>query len=134
MKAIYHHYETWEDFKNGMYEESKEGRKARVATAVAILTNTELLYQCMKRVTLEWTHATEQNLSNEMYGHRAFLGQSACSIYAGVHEDETREAWGIMTNDQRCAANRVADRVYEEWKREYMKTHRNAYQMGLFDK
>lgn len=129
MKPIYHNYETWEDYQNGMYDESKDGRAERVEKARAILSDPGLLYECMKRVTSEWTHATEQNLSNDMYGHRSFLGQSACNIYAGVKEDETREAWGLLTETQRIRANRVADKVIEEWKKE----QRGQYQFSLFD-
>lgn len=133
MKPIYHHYETWEDFKHGMYEEQKKGRKARVQQAMAILSDTDLLYKCMKRVTEEWTNATEQNLSNDMYGHRAFLGQTACSIYAGIHEDETREAWGLLTEDQRYKANKVADKVFDEWQTAFIEKKEGYYQQSLFD-
>lgn len=133
MKPIYHHYELWEDYQNGMYNESKDGRKERVQKAIDILSDPALLYECMKKVTTDWTHASEQNLSNEMYGHRSFLGQSACSIYAGIHEDETREAWGKLTDIQRIRANQVADRVYEEWKTEHMRNSKGNYQMGLFE-
>lgn len=115
MKPIYHHYETWEDYQNGMYAEDKENRKERVLKAMEILTDTDLLYTCMKKVTEEWVNATEQNLSNDIYGHRPFLGQCACAIHAGIHEDETREAWGLLNDWQRIQANRVADRVYKEW-------------------
>lgn len=133
MKAVYHHYTTWEDFQHGMYDEEKEGRKDRVLQAVSILTNRNLLYTCMKRVTEEWTHATEQNLSNDMYGHRSFLGQAACSIYAGIHEDETREAWGLLTEEQRYIANRIADQVYHQWKDNYLKEIDHCHQQSLFE-
>ena len=129
MKPIYHHYETWEDYRNGMYNEDKNGRRERVERAKEILADTDLLYRCMKRVTTEWTHATEQNLSNNIYGHRSFLGQTACNICAGIKEDETREAWGLITEEQRREANKVADRVIEEWEKEQAGQH----QMSLFE-
>lgn len=115
MNPIYHHYEKWEDFQNGMYNFEKEGREERVKKAVEILSDTEKLYALMKMVTQEWKFATEQNLSNKIYGHRSFLGQTACNILDGVKEDETREAWGLLTDTQRILANQVADRVYNEW-------------------
>ena len=132
MEQIFYHYTAWEDFQNGMYDESKDGRKERVNKAVEILSNTDILYVAMKRVTQEWTHATEQNLSNPSINHQAFLGQTACSIHAGIHEDETREAWGILTNEQRINANRVADRVDAEWQQEFMKG-KEGYQYSLFE-
>ena len=100
MKQLFYHYTMWEDYKNGMYNESKEGRKDRVNKAIYLLSNTELLYKYMKKVTTEWKYATEQNLTNNSINHQAFLGQTACNIYAGIKEDETREAWGYLTNEQ----------------------------------
>lgn len=132
MKQQYYHYTTWEDFKNGMYNEDKEGREERIQKAVELLTNEGLCYEQMVRVTKEWKYATEQNLTNMSINHQAFLGQTACSIWCGIHEDETREAWGRLTNIQRYRANKIADRVYEEWQREYTKGEPN-YQISLFD-
>lgn len=132
MKQIFYHYTLWEDYKNGMYDEIKEGRNKRIEKAISLLTNLELLYKNMKKVTLEWKYATEQNLSNPITNHQAFLGQAACNIWAGVKEDETREAWGRLTNEQRYRANKVADKVYYEWKRRYEKDKPN-FQLSLFD-
>jgi hypothetical protein len=75
----------------------------------------------MKRVSIEWVHAVEQTFTNKSINHRAFLGQTACNLYAGVKEDETREAWGYLTNEQRYKANKIADRVYREWISDYEK-------------
>lgn len=129
MKPIYHHYTKWEDFKNGMYNEDKTGRKERVQKAVQILTDEDLCYKSMMMVINNWKYACEQNLSNNIYGHRSFLGQSACCIYAGCHEDETREAWGNITDSQRKRANQIADTVYNKW----LNDHENDYQLNLFE-
>ena len=94
MKQVFYHYELWEDFQNGMYDEVKEGRKERIQKAIYLLTNESLCYEFMQKVTNEWIHATEQTLTNPSVNHQAFLGQTACNMYAGIKEDETREAWG----------------------------------------
>ena len=132
MKQVFYHYTLWEDFKNGMYDEIKDGRNERVNKAVELLSDTKKLYENMKRVTREWKFATEQNLTNMSINHQAFLGQTACNIYAGVKEDETREAWGILTNEQRYKANKVADKVYYEWERDYTRNKPN-FQLSLLD-
>lgn len=129
MTPIYHHYTKWEDFQNGMYNEEKEGRKERVKKAIKILSDSSICYKAMKMVIENWKFACDQNLSNDMYGHRSFLGQSACSIYADVHEDETREAWGKLTDFERKRANMIADTVYSEW----LKRHEQNPQISLFD-
>lgn len=128
MKPIYHHYTKWEDFQNGMYNEEKEGRKIRVQKAIEILSDKDLCYKAMRMVAERWKFACEQNLSNDMYGHRSFLGQAACSIYAGVHEDETREAWGQLTIFERNCANTIADTVYFEW----LKCHEDNSQISFY--
>lgn len=131
MKQRFYHYTMWEDFQHGMYNEDKDGRQERVLGAIKVLTDSDLCYEQMTRVTNEWRYATEQNLTNPNINHQAFLGQSACSIYAGIHEDETREAWGRMTPQQRYKANRIADRVYAEWVRRVTEDDPN-YQFSLF--
>jgi hypothetical protein len=131
MKQVWYHYTKWEDYRNGMYNEIKEGRKERINKAIYLLTNLDLLYENMKKVTINWKHCTEQNLTNPIINHQAFLGQTACNIYANIKEDETREAWGFLTNEQRYSANRIADKVYQEWKKQYEKNKINS-QLFLF--
>lgn len=133
MKQKWYHYTKWEDFQNGMYDEVKEGREERVQMAIFLLTEPELLYEYMTRVTTEWTHATEQNFTDKGVNHQAFLGQTACNLFGGIKEDETREAWGHLSNEERYRANKIADRVYLEWCEEYKKCE-PTYQMKLWDK
>lgn len=131
MKQAYHHYTKWEDYQNRMYDEVKEGRPERVKQAVKLLTDLPELYKQMQRVTKEWTIATEQNLTNSSINYQAFLGQTACNIWKGIKEDETREAWGQLTCMQRYEANRVADRVYNEWREQYEREHGENKQLTL---
>ena len=130
MKPVYYHYTEWEDYQNGMYEEVKEGRAERVQEARHLLSDPDKLYIYMRRVSLEWKHACEQTFTQN-FNHQAFLGQCACNIYKGIKEDETREAWGLLSNDERYKANKIADKVHEEWIREYEKDQPD-YQTSLF--
>lgn len=132
MDQKFYHYTMWEDFQNGMYNEDKDGRNDRVNKAVYLLSHRDLLYEQMTRVTNEWKYATEQNLTNPNINHQAFLGQTACAIWGGIHEDETREAWGYLTSVQRYLANKVADRVKYEWMQRATKNEQN-YQYTLFE-
>ena len=97
MHRIYHHYEKWEDYQNRMYGEIKDGRKERVLLAIECLGNKEKCYNAMKMVIENWILACEHNLTNESSNRRAWVGQAACNIAYNVKEDETREAWGILT-------------------------------------
>ena len=118
MKRIYHHYEQWEDYKNGMYAECKEGRAERVIKAAEILGTPQICTKAMEKVISEWQISTEYNLSNIGINRKAWLGQAACSCYANIHEDETREAWGLMTEEQRVEANRIAQKLINKWVKE----------------
>ena len=126
MKQKYYPYTMWEDFQHGMYDEIKEGRPERVKKAVWLLLNPDLLFDYMTRVANEWKYATEQTFTNPHMNHQAFLGQAACNLYAGINEDETREAWGLLTSTQRRKANQVADEVYNNWITGYERESRVA--------
>lgn len=115
MERIFHHYNLWEDYHAGMYDECKEGRNERVSKAVEILGTPEICLDAMEKVIAEWKRATEYNLSNAEINRKAWLGQAACCCYAGIHEDETREAWGIMTEAQRVEANNIAAGLIKKW-------------------
>lgn len=115
MQRIFHHYSLWEDYHAGMYDESKDGRAERVQKAAEILGTPAVCREAMEKVVAEWKISTEYNLSNLEINRKAWLGQAACSCYAGIHEDETREAWGIMTEAQRIEANRIAAAIIKKW-------------------
>ena len=131
MDRIFHHYDTWEDYHAGMYDESKEGRNERVMFAVYILGNEQICREAMEKVIDEWKTATEYNLSNAEINRKAWLGQAACSCYGNVHEDETREAWGYLTDDQRIKANAIAAEIIKKWLSKYDAESTN--QISLFN-
>lgn len=131
MQRIFHHYDLWEDYHAGMYNESRDGRKERVREAAMILGTPDICRSAMEKVLNDWNISTEYNLSNAEINRKAWLGQAACSCWAGIHEDETREAWGIMSEPQRIEANRIAAEIIKAWlhKRENEETG----QISLFD-
>lgn len=118
MQRIFHHYSLWEDYHAGMYDESKDGRAERVQNAAEILGTPDVCRKAMEKVVAEWKISTEYNLSNIEINRKAWLGQAACCCWAGIHEDETREAWGIMTDAQRIEANRIAACIIKKWQAE----------------
>lgn len=131
MQRIFHHFSKWEDYHHGMYDESKDGRKERVNKAAYILGNPQICREAMEQVISEWTIATEYNLSNAEINRKAWLGQAACSVYGNVHEDETREAWGHLTEQQRITANAIANDIIKKWLAQREKE--TTQQTSLFD-
>lgn len=132
MKQVFYPYQVWEGYKSGMYEPRKEGRADRVMAAKYLLSNPEELQEFMTLVTVERPKETAHVLSDPSISHRAWLGQSACNVYADVREDETREAWGYLTNKQRTDANAVADIVDRKWRNRYEYGEKDM-QLSLFD-
>lgn len=127
MKRIFHQYKEMEDFQNGMYGENKDGRSERVKKSCEILGDKETCRKAMETVVSRWKNATEYNLSNDKINKKAWLGQACCSIYANIHEDETREGWELLTDNQREEANKIANEIIANWIR------RQQGQISLFD-
>lgn len=125
----FYHYEKWEDYQSGMYNPSSFHR---VGAAIECLSNETLCKSFMQKVVSEWSIATEQVLTNPEQNGRAWLGQCACFMYGGCHDDETRKAWCLLSPKQQRIANRIADSVILAWKREFAKQFPN-YQFTLFD-
>ena len=115
----FHPYYEWEDYQAGMYDELKDGRQQRIELAINLLSNCMNLHYFMKEVTIRWKIVTEEVFTNQKRNKRSWLGQAACCLFAGVKEDETREAWKFLSKEQRTKANATADQIIKEWVKEY---------------
>ena len=118
MKRLWHHYETWEDWRAGMFREIRDQWIADDLTraAAGLLGNPPALESAMRYVAFHWPHAADQNLSNPSRNKQAWLGQAACCHAVGAPELLTKLAWWTLSVEQRTAANMVADRVLAEWR------------------
>ena len=132
MKPVYYHYLMWEEYQAGMYNEEKEGRTERVEKARELLTNVELCRHYMRHVSEDWKCACEHTFTNN-YNPKAFLGQCACCMYAGVHEDETREAWKYLSNEERRTANGIANDIYNRWLYRYEREKKMKVEKFSYD-
>ena len=99
IKQVFHHYETWEDYKSGMYQppciESLNtgiSSEERIEKAIYLLSDSKLCREYMQKVVKEWPIATEEVLTNPESNGRAWLGQCACFMYGRCHDEETRKA------------------------------------------
>ena len=117
IERVFHPYQNWEDYQSGMYDELKEGREMRVILAIRLLASPPLCEHFMREIVKRWKVSTEQVLTNASCNRRAWLGQAACCLYAGVREDETREAWGLLKDEERNKANEIAEKVIADYER-----------------
>lgn len=122
MNRVFYPFYEWEDYKSGMYDELTDYREYRVQLAIKCLSNLDICKLFMQEVVKRWTNATEHNFTNTSCNRKAWLGQSACNLYAGIKEDETREAWKLLTEEQQINANKIAQNIIDEWVINYEKT------------
>jgi hypothetical protein len=118
MKQIYIHYEKWEDFLNGMYDDSKkENEEYLVSMAKYVLSNNIIFYLSIENILKKWKNSVDVNLSNRNCNRRAWLGAAACNYLYGCPEYITRIAWSKISPQDQQKANHIAEifiRKYEE--------------------
>ena len=130
IKQVFHRYETWEDYQSGMYNPSNNA--VMIDKAIELLSNEALCREYMQKVVLEWPIATAEVLTNPESNGRAWLGQCACFMYGGCHDEETRKAWVLLKPADQRMANKVADQTIKAWLMEYSKRCPN-YQINIAD-
>lgn len=130
IKQVFYRYEMWEDYQSGMYNPGNDA--ALIDKAVELLSDETLCREHMQKVVSEWPIATAEVLTNPESNGRAWLGQCACFMYAGCHDEETRKAWVLLNPSVQRMANKIADRVIKGWLSEYSKRCPN-YQINISD-
>lgn len=122
MERIFYNYKKWEDYKTGMFEVKKiNNEKELINLAKTILSNPKKLLEGMTIVCLNWKISCEVNLTNIGSNRQAWLGQATCFYKHKVPEQLTKIAWNELTEKQQNEANGIADKVIEEWEKNYLK-------------
>lgn len=131
IERVYHSYDKWEDYKNGMYEKTcYMDDHSMIVACRETLACPELLWECMQFVSHQWIHASEHHLSNTNRNRQAWLGQAACCLMDGAPEYITKLAWHSLSDKQRERANQVADEVINEWEEKYKEGYFNRVWNG----
>jgi hypothetical protein len=85
------------------------------ASARGLLAAPARLEHAMRAVIDAWPRSAAHHLSNMEENRRAWLGQAACRHSVNATAYATRAAWPQLTDEQRAAANGVAERVIRVW-------------------
>lgn len=118
MERIYHPYELWEDWLNGMWRKESKSYDEENINAVIEFTGDHVLYgEAMFKVIDRWKYSCEHNLSNNSINKKAWIGQAACCIEKGWPEYLVRRAWWQLTEKQRNLADKQALKAIKEWER-----------------
>lgn len=119
-ERVYHHFQTWEDWKCGFYRDvEKKQEPFFAAMAQHLLSSPIELRAAMKSVVSSWRFSSEENLTNLSLNRRAWLGQAACCHDYRTPEHLTRQAWHELSHEQQKAANFVATEIIQYWQKNY---------------
>lgn len=120
MKQIYHQYNKWEDYKNGMWRKLSKEEDAELLPKIIEFTGDHKLYgAAMIDVINNWKYACEHNLSDLNINRRAWIGHAACCYRHKWPEYLVREAWNKLTIKQQSLANKAADEAIKQWELKY---------------
>ncbi len=115
MNRIYHPYWKWEDFKAGFYDNCSGDKKTiLIKSVIEMFSSEELTRTNMYRVQ-EWQYSCEHNLTNISLNRIAYIGQSACCIYASVPSTVTMEAWSLLSKDIQTRSDLIAEEFLNYW-------------------
>jgi hypothetical protein len=129
MKQIYAPYTEWEDYKNGMYKTIKQSDEV-IKSGALLLSNEKEFYNTAIELIENWVISTSINLTNNGINKKAWIGQASCCYKYGLTEESTRLAWGLLTDEQKNKANKVADKIIKLWtKQQYEK---NQFRLECF--
>lgn len=116
MERIYHRYEKWECFKNGFFRNvSGEEKKELSKKVIEIFEDPKKTKEYMLKVIQEWTFSCEHNLTNISLNRIAWLGQSACCLYAKIPYSITMENWRYVNEEKRKVACEIAEKIIKEY-------------------
>lgn len=116
MKQVYHRYEKWEDFLDGMWRiVPADQERSLLKAAIEFTGNAELYGSYMQKVIDQWPVACEHNLSNSSMNRLAWVGHAATSLAIKCPEYITRQAWSHLNQQQRDEANEKASLAVDMW-------------------
>ena len=134
MKRIYHHYESWECFKNGMYNlDKKENELDLIEKSSELLKNENEFLKVSLTVLDKWIISSDVNLSNTSQNRQAWIGQSACNYQFGISEVLTRIAWSKLTENEMYKANLIADKIIKIYEAKNKQLHQRMGGQMLFE-
>lgn len=122
LKRVYHPVSSWEEVASGMYSDVTD-KKAWLEKAVRFTGDHVLYGQAMMRVINEWPVSCENALTDSNINQKAWVGHAACALEFNCPEDIVREAWGMLSDEQRILANKQADRAIRQWRADYETRH-----------
>ena len=124
MKQIFHHYELWEDYKYGFYNNiSGNDKEIKLKQVVEMFNSEKTTREMMFKVINEWEYSCEHNLTNEGMNKIAYIGQAACALYKNIPNTITMQGWHLLTDKVRERSNQIAEEALKYWEDKITKTN-----------
>lgn len=83
--------------------------------AIVFTGDADLYGTYMQRVCREWPKSCEHNLTDRAMNRKAWIGHAATTLAINCPEQITRQAWRLLSEDQRVAANEQAANAIKSW-------------------
>ena len=113
---IYHPYWLWEDYRAGFYENcSGEVKKQLIIKGIEMFNSEDLTRENMFYVIKNCKYSCEHNLTNESLNKIAYIGQSACCVYAKIPSTVTMEIWNLLNSEVQIRSNNIAIEAIKKW-------------------
>jgi hypothetical protein len=126
---VYHPITEWEEMNHNMWGDVAD-RKEWLSRAISFTGNHKLYGEHMRKVIQQWPISCENALTDYSLNRRAWIGHAAVALAINCPEDITRQAWGVLTHEQRLLANQEADRTIRLWEHAYAKSRGLHHNMG----
>lgn len=123
MQRIWVPVDRWEEIPHNMWG-TVSNRRRCIERAVMFTGNHRLYGRYMMRVITEWPCSCLNAMTDASLNRRAWIGHAACALAIQCPEDITRQAWGMLSHEQRVLANRQADRAIQAWEVRYRSSER----------
>jgi hypothetical protein len=116
LPQFHYPYHLWEDYKFGFYNTiSGRQKDEKIKYCLEMFNSESLTNKYMDRVVNEWFYSCRINFTNPSVNKIAYLGQSACSLYANIPNTVTMEGWGLLTSEVKERSNTIAEKKIIEW-------------------
>ena len=103
-----------------MWRDVSSKEKAEMIPKAAEFTGNATLYgAAMLRVASEWPVSCENSLTDTSQNRKAWIGHAAACLQMGFPEHVTRQAWGMLTEQQQVEANDMAEKAIQRWEESY---------------
>ena len=118
IKRVYKPFTEWEEIDHNMWG-CVQDRKLWLKKAIKFTSDHKRYGRFMMRVVNEWPVSCENALTDSTLNRKAWVGHAACALALGCPEDITRQAWGMLTDEQQFLANKEAERAIRVWEYNY---------------